>query len=357
MGYAEIKRNYYKARPTINNFQLTSTKLTKLNTNIKFLLKCRKTKIIPKFIKDSTRSHKLFTDDKDIHFDINKLLDKHTHYYHMKILSLLIKHKHHIQKRLIKKREDKRTILQKQLDPNDFTSFMESEQNITKKLTKTTKMRQIRKLERLQMERSKVLTDNKKTADWFVNKTDTEFPPAIKSLLAKGPKFALPIEKKKFPLLKYIADGEEILKTIIDKEKQEEARTQFSLLIKDHKTSNKESAFDRAILDTVGQTRRFLKENDDILILTSDKENRYFKFENNLYTQLKGMPMGSPASPVIADIVMETLLDNTLEKLRRPPRLLTKYVDDLFAIIQEDDIKTTLTMLNSFTNNINLQWN
>ncbi|XP_017466333.1 PREDICTED: uncharacterized protein LOC108359145 [Rhagoletis zephyria] len=62
--------------------------------------------------------------------------------------------------------------------------------------------------------------------------------------------------------------------------------------------------------------------------------------------------MGSPTSPVIADIVMEELLENTVKKLARPPRLLTKYVDDLFAIIREDEVQSTLDKLNSFNKNI-----
>lgn len=42
------------------------------------------------------------------------------------------------------------------------------------------------------------------------------------------------------------------------------------------------------------------------------RENRFFKFEDKIYTQLKGISMGSTDSPVIADIVMEDLLHRTL---------------------------------------------
>lgn len=64
--------------------------------------------------------------------------------------------------------------------------------------------------------------------------------------------------------------------------------------------------------------------------------------------------MGLPASPVVADIVMETLLDNRMEKLRQPQRLLTKYVDDLFAIIKEDEIENSIAILNSFDKSIKI---
>lgn len=52
--------------------------------------------------------------------------------------------------------------------------------------------------------------------------------------------------------------------------------------------------------------------------------------------------MGSPASPLIANILMGELLNHTVNKLRRPQRLLTKYVDDLFAEVNENEVQTTL---------------
>ena len=58
--------------------------------------------------------------------------------------------------------------------------------------------------------------------------------------------------------------------------------------------------------------------------------------------------MGNPASPIIADIILEDLLDNFLEKLTTKPKILTKYVDDIFAIVKMENLEETLTCLNSF---------
>lgn len=82
------------------------------------------------------------------------------------------------------------------------------------------------------------------------------------------------------------------------------------------------------------------------------KDTRYFRYGLNTYEQLKGMPMGSPASPVIADIVMEELIQFAIEKMPTKPRKLTKYVDDLFAIVKKDEVEDTLTSLNSFNRQI-----
>ena len=81
-------------------------------------------------------------------------------------------------------------------------------------------------------------------------------------------------------------------------------------------------------------------------------DNRYFMYDNKIYSQQKGMPMGSPASPVIADIVMEQLLDKSIQELRAKPRSVTKYVDDLFAIVKISAIHETLQKLNSFHKDI-----
>lgn len=82
------------------------------------------------------------------------------------------------------------------------------------------------------------------------------------------------------------------------------------------------------------------------------KDSRYFKYDTKIYEQRKGMPMGSPASPIIADIIMEKLLDVTMEKLKIKPRLLTKYVDDIFAVVRKDQVDETLRNLNAFNGQI-----
>lgn len=78
------------------------------------------------------------------------------------------------------------------------------------------------------------------------------------------------------------------------------------------------------------------------------KENRYFKYKDKIYTQRKGLPMGSPASPIVADIVMEKLLETCIQRLDCKPKILTKYVDDLFGIVKTNAINEMLEELNCF---------
>ncbi|XP_075167527.1 uncharacterized protein LOC142239619 [Haematobia irritans] len=81
-------------------------------------------------------------------------------------------------------------------------------------------------------------------------------------------------------------------------------------------------------------------------------ENRYFQFEEKIYKQKKGLPMGSPASPIVADIVMEKLLMDCENKLTTKPKILLKYVDDLFAVTHKNAIMNMLNTLNNFHSNI-----
>ncbi|XP_075163288.1 uncharacterized protein LOC142235921 [Haematobia irritans] len=78
------------------------------------------------------------------------------------------------------------------------------------------------------------------------------------------------------------------------------------------------------------------------------KDFRYFTYDDKIFEQTKGMPMGSPISPIVADIIMEELLDDAMNKLSKKPKFLTKYVDDIFCIIDKDEIDNTLTTLNAF---------
>ena len=84
------------------------------------------------------------------------------------------------------------------------------------------------------------------------------------------------------------------------------------------------------------------------------KNNNFFKFNENLYQQTFGMPMGNPLSPTIPDIILDELLDYTIDILRSKNihvKFIVKYVDDIFAIINQKDAKIILQTPNNYHNN------
>lgn len=84
-------------------------------------------------------------------------------------------------------------------------------------------------------------------------------------------------------------------------------------------------------------------------------DNNYFVYGDSFYLQTYGMPMGNPLSPTIADIVLDMLLEETTKELRQNNiqiKILTKYVDDLFAIIKRKDEEIILKTFNSYHNKL-----
>ena len=82
------------------------------------------------------------------------------------------------------------------------------------------------------------------------------------------------------------------------------------------------------------------------------KENNFFKFEGVIYKQTKGLAMGNPLSPVLADIVMTKLFKTCLPKINTQPTLIKKYVDDILIIATEETIDQIHHHFSNFNCNI-----
>ncbi|XP_074030332.1 uncharacterized protein [Leptinotarsa decemlineata] len=76
--------------------------------------------------------------------------------------------------------------------------------------------------------------------------------------------------------------------------------------------------------------------------------NCYFQLKDEFFTQDEGLPMGSPLSPVIANIYREWFETLAIEEAHKKPRVWLRYVDDTFIIWNHGN-----TELDAFLKHIN----
>ena len=80
--------------------------------------------------------------------------------------------------------------------------------------------------------------------------------------------------------------------------------------------------------------------------------NTYFSFQDRLYEQKQGAAMGSPISPIVANMFMENFEIRALATSPCTPTLWKRFVDDTFTIIKKTHKEAFMEHLNSIHNNI-----
>ena len=61
-------------------------------------------------------------------------------------------------------------------------------------------------------------------------------------------------------------------------------------------------------------------------------EMTYFSQSGNFFQQTGGVSMGSPLSPVKANLYIEELEENVIQESERRPKIWIRYVDDVLAV-------------------------
>ena len=83
-----------------------------------------------------------------------------------------------------------------------------------------------------------------------------------------------------------------------------------------------------------------IKEICDMISLCF--QSAFFKFDNKIFRQVTGTPMGSPVSVVIAEIVMQHIEKLIMPFIKNDITFWYRYVDDVIACINIDKITETL---------------
>ena len=80
-------------------------------------------------------------------------------------------------------------------------------------------------------------------------------------------------------------------------------------------------------------------------------ESTFFQYNGSFYKQTFGIPMGSPLSPVVANIVLERIEQAALEELQQrgiKPIFFRRYVDDCLMGAKAEQVEEILSVFNGF---------
>ena len=77
-----------------------------------------------------------------------------------------------------------------------------------------------------------------------------------------------------------------------------------------------------------------------------------FVFQGQYYKQVEGAAMGSPLSPIVANIFMENFEKEALKTAPHPPSLWKRFVNDTFVILESQHKDEFFHHINSLDNNI-----
>lgn len=81
-------------------------------------------------------------------------------------------------------------------------------------------------------------------------------------------------------------------------------------------------------------------------------DSTYFTFDNIFYKQILGTPMGATVSPIVAQYVMDDLLETCIPQLSFQLPFLKKYVDDIICSVPEEGVDEILNIFNNYNSHI-----
>ena len=81
-------------------------------------------------------------------------------------------------------------------------------------------------------------------------------------------------------------------------------------------------------------------------------QSSFFVYNGVIYKQIFGCRMGSPLSPIIANMVMEEIEQTALNTYLKLPFFWSRYVDDVYAIEEKTEVEPFHDYLNTISTSI-----
>ena len=100
------------------------------------------------------------------------------------------------------------------------------------------------------------------------------------------------------------------------------------------------------------QQRTSMSVNNITCLLEFCLKSTYFSYQGQHYQQLEGAAMGSPISPIVANIFMEDFEQKAISTAPHLPYFWKRYVDDTFTILESSHRRAFLDYINSIDQHI-----
>ena len=104
--------------------------------------------------------------------------------------------------------------------------------------------------------------------------------------------------------------------------------------------------------DTGLQNRTTMSVKHIMDLLEFCLRSTYFTYQGKYFEQVEGAAMGSPISPIVANLYMENFEVRALSTSPNPPLMWKRFVDDTFVVIKKAHKEEFLTHLKSVDKNI-----
>ena len=100
-------------------------------------------------------------------------------------------------------------------------------------------------------------------------------------------------------------------------------------------------------LDPELHSRTSMSIGQMISLLEFCLKTTYFQFQGRFFEQLQGVAIGSPISPIVANLYMEDFENKAINTAECPPRFWKRFVDDTFVVIEAANKQGFLKQINS----------